>query len=241
MARHFHAVRLARDGYRPDARSTGPVVVIMNHPSWWDPLTGLVLTGLWPERARHYAPIEAAYLARYPFLERLGFFGIESASLGGSRVFLGRSRAALADPDTVLWVTSQGRFADIRERPVGLKNGVGHLFGRNVCGLVLPLALEYVFWSERTPEVLARFGLPIHVHGARQFSSPAAWTARFAKALASTQDALAVDAMSRDPGRFETLLKGRAGIGGIYDGWRRVKAAASGQRFIAEHGQRPAP
>jgi 1-acyl-sn-glycerol-3-phosphate acyltransferase len=238
MSRHFHAVRLARDGYRPDFHMTGPIVVVMNHPSWWDPLMGMVLSGLWPDRARHFAPIEADYLAKYPFFERLGFFGIDSTSLGGARSFLRRGEAALADPDGVLWVTSQGRFADARERPVGLAGGVGHLVDRIGGGFVLPLALEYVFWSERTPEALARFGSPIRVNEAAAASSPAVWTARFERALQATQDVLAVDAMSRDPARFETLVSGRSGVGGIYDGWRRLKAAVHGRRFVAAHGDR---
>jgi hypothetical protein len=56
--------------------------------------------------------------------------------------------------------------------------------------------------------------------------------------LEETQDALACDAMSHDPARFETVLTGSAGVGGVYDAWRRVRAAARGERFVAEHGHR---
>src|SRR4051812_9112127 len=56
-ARSLHAVRLSRSGPVPSAIE-GPLIVILNHPSWWDPLIGLILSGSWPER-RHYAPIES--------------------------------------------------------------------------------------------------------------------------------------------------------------------------------------
>lgn len=233
VAKHFHAVRLSRSGYRPPEGLTGPVVIVVNHPSWWDPMTGLVLSKLWPEHARHYAPIEAAGLAKYPFLEKLGFFGIESETTRGGILFLRRSLAALADPDGVLWVTAQGRFADVRERPTRIKPGVGHLVQRLTQGSVVPLALEYPFWNESKPEALARFGPPMALDEAMQAD---AWTERIERALQETQDVLAEDGLSRDPSRFETLLSGAAGVGGVYDLWRRAKSAILGKKFVAQHG-----
>ena len=56
-----------------------------------------------------------------------------------------------------------------------------------------------------------------------------------ARALESTMDRLAVDAMARDPGRFRPLLRGREGMGGIYERWRRLKAVARGRSFDPRH------
>src|SRR4051812_39691239 len=62
MARRFHAARLARGGFRPDRDTpAGPVLVVMNHPSWWDPMFGVVLSDLFPDRI-HAAPIDSAAL-----------------------------------------------------------------------------------------------------------------------------------------------------------------------------------
>jgi 1-acyl-sn-glycerol-3-phosphate acyltransferase len=74
LARHFHAVRLAR-GTWPTVDPDVPLVVVLNHPSWWDPLVGSVLAGRFPERV-HYAPIDAAALARYSLFTRLGFTSV---------------------------------------------------------------------------------------------------------------------------------------------------------------------
>ena len=41
--------------------------------------------------------------------------------------FLEVSTRLLADPNRMLWVTAQGRFADPRLRPLGLRGGVAHL------------------------------------------------------------------------------------------------------------------
>jgi len=124
VSRHFHAVRIDRDGPLPEL-APGPVVVALNHPSWWDPMIGLVLTGELPESRAHYAPIDAVGLAQYPFLERLGFYGVELGTPRGGLRFLRRSLAILSRPDSVLWITVQGHFVDPRERPIRIKAGVG--------------------------------------------------------------------------------------------------------------------
>ena len=47
LKKHFHAVRLSR-GTRPNVPPDLPLIVVLNHPAWWDPLIGVVLAGLLP-------------------------------------------------------------------------------------------------------------------------------------------------------------------------------------------------
>jgi 1-acyl-sn-glycerol-3-phosphate acyltransferase len=236
VRRHFHAVRVSREGAVP-ALPDGAVIVVVNHPSWWDPLIGLVLTEFMPAWRVHYAPIESGGLAQYPFLERLGFFGVKVGTTRGSLAFLRRSRAILARSESVLWITAQGEFVDPRERPTRLKEGVGHLVHRLSAAMIVPLALEYPFWNDRCPEALARFGDPINVSAGRQFS-PAAWTARIEQGLQDTQDRLGKEARRRDPAGFTTILGGTAGVGGVYDLWRRLRAKMHGKLFKPDHQMR---
>jgi diapolycopene oxygenase len=234
LARNFHAVRLSRHG-RPEVPEQEPLIVVLNHPSWWDPLVGAVLTGLFPGR-EHYAPIEGAALSKYRFFERLGFFGIDPGTPRGALDFLRTGRAILSTPGTALWVTAQGRFTDPRQRPVELRGGVGHLACRLERGIVLPLALEYPFWKERYPEALARFGEPLFIATGRAWSAEE-WTTRIAQGLEATQDALAAEAVRQDPEAFEVLVGGSAGVGGVYDLWRRARAWWRGERFDPEHAR----
>jgi 1-acyl-sn-glycerol-3-phosphate acyltransferase len=252
LARHFHAVRLSRA--RPVVRvpAEHPLVVYFNHPSWWDPLICLLLSSrLYPER-RHFGPIEAAALERYRFFARLGFFGVEPGTARGARRFLEVSERLLARPATALWVTPGGRFGDPRERPVELRAGLGFLAqrlarqragqtrGQRRAGAVfVPLALEYPFWEERFPEALASFGEPLSLAEGADLSA-AGWTAALAARLTAAQDDLAGEALARDPARFETLLGGAAGVGGVYDLWRGFRARLRGERFRREHGRAPA-
>ena len=228
VPKHFHAVRVSRAGPLPVI--DGPLLVVCNHPSWWDPLIALVLAA----RAGRavYAPMDAAALDRYGLFRRLGMFGVRAGTPAGARTFLRVGRAVLEEPGAALVVTPQGRFADARERPVRIMSGVGHLARRVGRGTVLPVALEYPFWGERFPEALVHCGRPIRIHPG---PSAAGWAERIADALARAQDALAAAAVRRDPAAFDVLLRGRVGVGGVYDAWRRLVATLTGRRFDPGH------
>ena len=234
VRRHFHALRLSRDG-RPQIDAGVPLVVFLNHAAWWDPLVGLCLAErLFADRVA-YAPIEAAALGRYRFMERLGLFGIEPGTRRGSIRFLRVARAVLAQPNTALWLTPEGRFADPRERPLRFRPGLAHLARGMHSGVLLPLALEYPFWEERSAEALARFGEPLPIEGKSQLTVEQ-WNSLLEDRLRATQDALAEQAIRRRPDEFETILSGSAGVGGVYDLWRRFRAWLRGKKFRPEHG-----
>lgn len=232
LAKHFHGVRLSRSGPVPSPVE-GPLIVLLNHPSWWDPLLALVLSERFTGRT-HFAPIDARMLQRYRFFERLGFFGIEPGSVQGGREFLRQATAILAHPGTTLWITGQGQFCDPRRRPPGLQAGLSHLIRRLDGAMVLPLALEYPFWNERTPEALARFGTPLRVESGKSRSADE-WLSLLESSLAQTQDVLAEEAMRRDAALFEDVIVGSVGVGGIYDLWRRFRSWLRGEVFRPEH------
>ena len=66
------------------------------------------------------------------------------------------------------------------------------------------------------------------------------WTARIEAALTAALDGLNAETQSRDPAKFTTLLGGSAGVGGVYDAFRRSAAFLSGQKFDASHMEKPA-
>jgi diapolycopene oxygenase len=234
LRKNFHAVRLSRTG-KPPALNGRPVVVVLNHPSWWDPLMGVVLADLF-DSYHHYVPIDAAALKQYRVFEPLGFFGVESGTTEGAMAFLRTAGAVLSRSSHALWLTAQGKFTDPRERPVQLRQGVGHLVRRLNDAVVLPLAIEYPFWQERFPEALAHFGDPVFVGRGRDHSV-AEWMDRIEAGLTAAQDELAQLALTQDPARFETLVGGNVGVGGFYDLWRRFKALLHGRRFHAAHAE----
>ncbi len=233
--RNFHAVRISRAG-QPMLPPGRPAVIYTNHPSWWDPAFFIVLSGIkFPERIS-FGPMDAAALEKYPFFKRVGIFGIEPTTARGAQRFLIASLRILRDPRAMLWVTSEGEFTDARQRPVRLRPGIAHLARRLQNAVFVPLAMEFPFWNERYPEALARFGSPLAVDSMGE-RTVADWTRLFEERLAQTMDGLADDAISRDPTRFEVLIDGSVGVGGVYDLWRRLKAGLRRERFSAQHDE----
>ncbi len=235
IQRSFHAVRLAH-AERLMQVGEGPLVVYSNHPSWWDPLLCFFLAyHLFPSRT-HYAPMAAEALARYRFFARLGFFGVAPGTPRGATTFLRQSGAIVHHPHTALWVTPEGQLTDPRQRPLHLQPGIGHLARQMRSGFFVPLALEYPFWEERFPEALAYVGEPIERR--QGDTAPAAtWTTLFAHRLAVAQEQLAAVACQRQPESWTVLLRGRAGVGGVYDVWRAWQARLGGRPFRKAHGE----
>lgn len=235
LRRHFHAVRLAGDPPAAVPAET-PLVVYVNHPSWWDPLLCLLVRDRFFAGRLSFAPIEAAMLERYRFFAKLGFFGVETHRSRGAARFLRTTQAMLGQPNTALWLTPEGCFRDARVRPIRFKPGLGHLATRVPQAVFLPLALELVFWEERTPEALLRFGEPVTAPPGPALTADA-WTARLEAQLEGTLDQLAGAVQRRDPTAFRPLLRGGAGVGGSYDLWRRARSWLRREPFHPEHGR----
>lgn len=235
FGRHMNALRIARWGEPPEAARGAPLVVYSNHPAWWDAAVYILLGAeLFPERAC-YAPIDAAMLDRYRFFGRIGAFGIDLASPRGAADFLRTGREVLSRPERSLWVTAQGRFVDSRERPVGLRAGIARLAELAPEAGFVPLAIEYSFWTERGAEALVAFGPLRRAEALRPLERKERLEV-LERDLEATMDRLAGDVVSRDPARFRPLIQGKAGIGGVYDLWRRLRAHGAGRAFDPAHG-----
>jgi len=236
VRKHLNAVRVSRAGGFPELTAE-PVLVYMNHPSWWDPMIGMVIAEEFLGGHSHYAPIDEAQLKRYRFFSRLGFFGVRLGSLSGARTLLTTGGQILLQPGAILWLTPQGGFVDVRERPLSFFPGIGHLAKLIRRGMLLPIGVEYPFWEERHPEALVRFGEP--VEAADLFGCNAGESTRLLESrLLATQEALAQESIRRDPTDFDIVLSGRAGVGGVYDLWRRMRAWMHGRSFDPHHGRR---
>jgi hypothetical protein len=183
--------------------------------------------------------MEQAALARYPFMRRLGVFGVAGGARGAA-AFLRTVTEVLGDPAHMLWVNAPGRFCDVRERPVPIAPGLVRLPDIAPEAAFLPLALEYPFWTERRAEMLAGFGPPVAAAELAALDREAR-AARLSAMLEHAMDRLAEDAIARDPARFETVLRGREGMGGAYQAWSRLRAALAGRRYDPRHDRRPDP
>lgn len=217
--RNFHAVRFAEETapvLRGACEDDRPLIVAMNHSSWWDPLVPLVLSEDFLHDRIPLAPMDAEQLEKFGFFRRLGIFGMDPddpASLEAMAEYVGRHLREVER--AVFLITPQGRFADARS-PIRLRPGISAIAaeaeraGRRPN--VVCLAIEYAFWLEKKPEVFLRAEACEGGHG-----STTAWHRALTRAMQRNQEALAALVMAREPGPFSTLLGGPGGVNPVMD------------------------
>jgi 1-acyl-sn-glycerol-3-phosphate acyltransferase len=233
LRRHFHALRVANAKRIPVLAE--PLVLFANHASWWDPLTAMIMgRTLLPER-QHYAPMDAKALRHYSVFQSMGFFPVDNGSPRGAAQLLRTGHEILSRPGAVLWITPESQFQDVRKRPVTFKPGLGALMSRMGRMTCLPVAIEYVYWNERLPEILINIGEPLEI-GDGTMEDARTWTNLLSYSMAATLDELTLLAVDRDPAAFETILSGNEGIGGVYEMWKRLLSVVTGKPYYRDHG-----
>ena len=217
LRKAFAHVRLTRGSgtlLRSIGCDAGPAIVAINHAAWWDPLVGLVLAGAFmPERTLS-APIEAKQLSRFRFMRRLGLFGIDPDHPGALGAFVQHAAERFAaEPNTVLGLTPQGSFTDVRT-PVRIRPGAGAVAARLDGVRVATVSCEYVFWADRKPDLL------IHAHACPTPDrvTTAGWTRALTDSMEHGRRTLASLSIARDTSEFEPLF-GQAGasVHPVYD------------------------
>ncbi len=238
LCRHFHSIGFSGDlDFFRRLSPDDAIVIFGNHPSWWDPMIAQYLNRrLMPDR-QFYAPIDAAALANYRVLSKLGFFGVELNSRNGAVDFLKHSDVVLSSKLTSLWLTPEGRFTDARDHSIAFEPGLAHICSRMTRGFVLPMAVEYIFWDERLPECLVRIGDPIAVVDFPA-QSKRDWNTLLTRCLRDNQTRLAEIAIKRSTEGLTRLLHGKQGSGLFYDSVRWMKSIVTGQEFRAQHSEK---
>ncbi|MBM4051745.1 MAG: acyltransferase [Planctomycetes bacterium] len=198
----------------------GPAIVAMNHSSWWDPMIPCVLHPMTAGERGVFAPIDEAMLRKFRFFARCGLFGVEPDSPASlSRLADYSAREFAREPRSTLWITPQGRFADVRS-PIVLRPGVGVVAHRARGPKVAVLAVEYGFWTEQRPEVF----LSARIVDAPSEASARGWHRAIEASLSSACHDLADAVMTRDPARFEMVFGGAgATINPVYDAMLRAR------------------
>ncbi len=195
LRRHFNAVRVAKQT-APALPADQAVICFANHPAWWDPLMAFLMNQLYFSGRTVYAPIDLEVLKQYPVFRKLGFYGIDMQSLEGAKRFLSTTRELLKQPKTAIWMTPGGKFADARARTT-FEPGLPHVAASTSGVTLVPMALEYPFWEERTPEALAEFGAPFRADDGEK--SKEEWQRELEDRLAAAQASLAEKAICATP------------------------------------------
>lgn len=207
--RCFHAVRISQPEVLRAADGDGaPLIVMMNHPGWWDPLVGVLVQQALLRGRPGMAPMDQTQLEKFRFFRHLGLFGIDPDEKKNKAAMLEYVHRQWATrPRTVLWITPQGRFADVRAE-LALRPGAAVIAARTPGVRVVSLSIEYSFWLDQRPEMFLRLA---RVSPPEKPSIPH-WHRALKAGMGANAAALAELVIARDPGAFESLLESRAGI-----------------------------
>lgn len=227
----FHAVRAVAgslDVIREASAHDGPLIVFGNHVSWWDPMLAVLFTDLHMPGRSMVAAMDTDELQRFGIFRKLGVFGIRPGDRDALEPMVGYlDRVFQREPKSVLWVTPQGEFADVRTQ-LRLRPGSATVMSRlEAAGIpvrALSLAVEYGFWVERKPEMFIRAQHLQRPDKPVGQASTTDWLRVMTAELASNMHTLAAHVQARKPEAFEIVLGGDQGnVNPIYDAWLSLR------------------
>ena len=258
--KRFHALRATPaliDTMRMLDVHDGPAVVNLNHSAWWDPLVGFLLaTDRTPSR-QGSSPMEMAQWKQFGFFKKLGVFGIEPDAPGAVEALAEHAAMLFNASDRgTLWITPQGRFADVRE-PARLRPGAAAVCAHDDAKrgasaherprvMLVSLAIEYAFWTDQRPELLLHARMLDEPPQAP--ASTAHWLRAQTRHMRRVQSELAELVIARDPAAFVPAFawaESAAGSGAdgeparvnpFYDLWLRLRGKSG--RVIQRDQQR---
>jgi len=234
LAKNFHRIHL--DGDLAALRGDGetPLLLCINHSSWWDLLLGVMLDELLPGWDA-YAPMDEAQLRRYRFFSHLGIIGVDRTSLQGAREFVDYCRELLEGRPRALGITPQGAFTSNSARPIRFQPGIGAIAGSLSCFYVSTVVFDYEFWSEKRPEAFLSVRPLERVTVGPGFDRRA-FVHDMERKMEAHLDALTALREQREPARFSTLISSSNRISPVYDVGRALRARLRGESFVRSHG-----
>ncbi|RMH30451.1 MAG: hypothetical protein D6692_02045 [Planctomycetota bacterium] len=205
IKKRFNALRVERksieilNSLRDDK---GPILLAMNHASWWDPLIGLVLCERFLPYHTGSAPMDMEQWKTFRFMRRLGLFGLDPGHPDALREMVDHvSGLVEARPRTVFVITPQGAFTDVRT-PIRVRPGLATLATRLPHAKLYSVACEYAFWTDQRPEVFLRVTQvqrPV-------VSTIPGWQRAIKRGMQQNQDELGGLVVKRDPDAFDLLV-----------------------------------
>lgn len=137
-----------------------PLLLVVNHSSWWDPLVIL-------HASQHllgvdgYAMMAAENLRRLPFFALVGAFGVELDRPADGTAAIRYATRLLDRAGRAVWIFPQGRERPSDERPLGFRAGAAQIARVARRARVVPVAVRYEFAGEEQPRLYLAFGAPI--------------------------------------------------------------------------------
>ncbi|WP_081648249.1 lysophospholipid acyltransferase family protein [Chthonomonas calidirosea] len=235
LKRHFHTLYLYGDAPRIPLDDSIPLIVCLNHSSWWD----LFVPAFVEHRLFHhdvYTVMDAQQLQRYALFSKMGVLGVDRTSLQGIKAFLDTVEHLLKDQPRSLWLTPQGEMVSNYQRPIQFQPGLAHIAMRLQRFHLLLVAVHYELWTERLPEAFVHFSEPAFVDASEPAWNPRMFLRQQEVRLQGLLDSLLIAVQRRDTTCFQPLLRGASGTAPLYDALRALRARWQHRPFFQEHG-----
>lgn len=240
FGKRFYAVRVVPGGIgllRGLDGVDAPVMILLNHSAWWDPLVCVLLGSKLCPRRSGFGPMDVKMLKKFAIFKKLGLFGVDPDEPRALKPMVAYCLERFArDAKPTLWATPQGQFADVRDEVV-LRPGMAAVAAR-ACAKgfalrVVCVSVEYAFWLEQKPEVFVRVVEVTASGGGSGSERGPATTARWHRVLTQAMNQNAAElarlVRSRDSGAFDVLVGGGgSGTNPVYDLWRRITGRGGG-------------
>jgi 1-acyl-sn-glycerol-3-phosphate acyltransferase len=212
----FSRVAAQIEGELPLAND-GPLIVYLNHPSWWDGYLCFVIDRiLLRSRFDSYLMMEDLQLRSYRFFTWSGAFSVDRTRAESAARSLRYIAALLGrEQPSSLFIFPQGTISPNDQRPLRLYRGAAQIaaqLNREVS--FLPVALRYEFGKEQRPEALMRIG-PAHRVAPPLHAT--ALTRELQQRLSQNCDQLRDDFLEGRTASYPTIVHGRTGINRLFD------------------------
>lgn len=211
LRRMFH--RVALGGPAPPPWDL-PVLLYLNHPSWWDGYMPFLLSDeLWRREA--FLMMEEPQLRRYGFFRYCGVFSVDRHDpREGMRSVAYAAELLGKHPGRCLWLFPQGELAPNDRRPLHSFAGAAHIAKRAAPVRCVPVALRYEFGAEQRAEAFIRLG---RSHIVEAGSNARSLHREMDERLESELDALRTDVLEGRVATYRTILRGRQSVNVVWD------------------------
>jgi chlorobactene lauroyltransferase len=201
---------------RLPAPDDGPLIVVLNHPAWWDGhLCALLDREVFRGAFDAYLMMEAPQLRRFRFFTWMGAFSVDRHDAREAlRSVSYVARLLQERPARACYIFPQGTITPNDRRPLALYPGVTHIVRRAGAATICPVALRYELRGEQRPDAFIRLGPALRL-GAGQ--SGAQLSALVERLLTGCVDRLRDEVLGEQLDEYRVLLHGRPGVDRVFE------------------------
>ncbi|WP_416149621.1 lysophospholipid acyltransferase family protein [Salipaludibacillus sp. HK11] len=205
LRRSFHQISLSKNSTVPTEKQG---IYLINHSSWWD---SLILFYLNQEKLKldAIAMMAEEGIERFPFFAKIGAFSVNPSSRKSLMESLHYASDQLHE-EKHLFLFPQGEEVHLEKRPFNFFSGAAYLQESVSSTPVIPIVFYHGLFHHQLPEWFIHIGTPIEFD---QETTRKEKTVVFEKQLEYELDYLKQMIIADQPKQFQTLLKGKQGIG----------------------------